>query len=681
MTMPEAEKRISELRAVIREADRKYYVLDAPDLTDAQYDKLMAELKQLEAENPQLVTPDSPTQRVSGAPLQEFPSVKHTTRLLSLDNVFDLEGLRGFDKKIRDVFPAPFYETELKIDGLTVEVVYEDGVMVQASTRGDGVTGEDVTSNVRTIRSIPLRIPATVSRLEVRGEIYMPKASFLRLNTECEEQGRNTFANPRNAAAGSLRQLNPAVTASRDLSAFFYEIQFADGKEFTSQEEKTAFLKEMGLPVNPMNALCNGIEEVWVKQQEFLAARHDLPYDIDGVVIKLNDVSAQKALGETSRCPRWAIAYKFPAEEAETVLKDVTLNVGRTGVIAPTAILEPVQLAGSVISRATLHNFDYIAMKDLLIGDRVVICKAGDVIPEILRSLPEKRNGTEKAIPIPERCPTCGGAAVRSNGEAAYRCINPDCPARLRESLRFFATRDAMDIEGMGPAVIDLLLEEKLLSGIADIYTLNMFQLVVLDRMGTKSARNLLNAIAESKKRDLPRLITALGIRNVGTRTALEICKHYTSMDALMEATVEDLQKIGDVGPIVAESIAAFFANEKNRELIARLKEYGVNMELYQQEELPQLLAGKTFVFTGTLSSMTRQDAGEIVRQLGGKVSSSIGPSVNYLVEGASAGSKHDKAVSLGIAILTEQEFLSMAGKESDIPAGTNNEPEQLSLF
>ena len=679
--MPEVESRIFELREIIREADRKYYVLDAPDLTDAQYDRLMTELKQLESENPQLITPDSPTQRVSGTPLQEFPPVKHTTRLLSLDNVFDLEGLRGFDKKIRDVFPVPLYETELKIDGLTVEVVYEDGIMVQASTRGDGITGEDVTGNVRTIRSIPLRIPATISRLEIRGEIYMPKASFLRLNTECEEQGRNTFANPRNAAAGSLRQLNPAVTASRDLSAFFYEIQFADGKEFASQEEKIAFLKEMGLPVNPMNALCSGIEEVWAKQQEFLAVRHDLPYDIDGVVIKLNDVASQRTLGETSRCPRWAIAYKFPAEEAETTLTDITLNVGRTGVIAPTAILEPVQLAGSVISRATLHNFDYISMKDLLIGDRVVICKAGDVIPEILRSLPEKRNGTERKISIPERCPACGGAAVRSNGEAAYRCINPDCPARLRESLRFFATREAMDIEGMGPAVIDLLLEEKLLTGIADIYTLNMFQLVVLDRMGAKSAQNLLNAIAESKKRDLPRLITALGIRNVGTRTALEICKHYTTMDSLMGATVEVLQKIGDVGPIVAESIAAFFANEKNRELIARLKEYGVNMELYQQEELPQLLAGKTFVFTGTLSSMTRQDAGEIVRQLGGKVSSSIGPSVNYLVEGASAGSKHDKAVSLGIAILTEQEFLAMAGKENDIPAVTNNEPEQLSLF
>lgn len=678
--MPETEIRIAELRNLIREADRKYYVLDAPDLTDAQYDKLMAELKQLESENPELITADSPTQRVSGAPLQEFPSVKHTVKLLSLDNVFDLEGLRNFDKKIREVIPQPSYETELKIDGLTIEVVYEDGVMIQASTRGDGVTGEDVTGNVRTIRSIPLRIPAEISRLEVRGEIYMPKSSFLRLNTECEEQGKNTFANPRNAAAGSLRQLNPAVTAARDLSAFFYEIQYADGRVFASQTEKVAFLKEMGLPVNPMNALCSNIDEVWKKQEEFLAARHDLPYDIDGVVIKLNQVSAQYELGETSRCPRWAIAYKFPAEEAETILENVTLNVGRTGVIAPTAVLKPVHLAGSVISRATLHNFDYIAMKDLKIGDHVVICKAGDVIPEILRSLPEKRTGTEKEIPIPETCPTCSSAAIRSNGEAAYRCLNPDCPARLRESLRFFATRDAMDIEGMGPAVIDLLLEEKLIAGIADIYTLNMFQLVVLDRMGTKSAQNLLNAIAESKKRDLPRLITALGIRNVGTRTALEICKHYSTIESLMDATVEDLQKIGDIGPIVAESITEFFANETNRALIARLKEYGVNMTLYQQQELPQLLAGKSFVFTGTLSSMTRQDAGEIVRNLGGKVSSSIGPSVDYLVEGASAGSKHDKAVALGITILNEQQFLAMAGKETPEPE-VNEEPEQLSLF
>ncbi len=678
--MPEIESRIAELRNQIREADRKYYVLDAPELTDAQYDKLMAELKQLEAEHPELITPDSPTQRVSGTPLQEFPSVKHTTKLLSLDNVFDLEGLRNFDKKIREVFPNPAYETELKIDGLTVEVVYEEGVMVQASTRGDGVTGEDVTSNVRTIRSIPLRIPTDLARLEIRGEVYMPKSSFLKLNTECEEQGKNTFANPRNAAAGSLRQLNPAITADRDLAAFFYEIQFADGKEFSSQKEKIDFLRQMGLPVNPMNDLCDGIDAVWAKQEEFLAARHKLPYDIDGVVIKLNDLSAQKTLGETSRCPRWAIAYKFPAEEAETVLEDVTLNVGRTGVIAPTAVLKPVHLAGSVISRATLHNFDYIAMKNLLIGDHVVICKAGDVIPEILRSLPEKRTGSETAIPIPELCPACGATAVRNHGEAAYRCINPDCPARLRESLRFFTSRDAMDIEGMGPAVIDLLLEEKLVGGIADIYTLNMFQLVVLDRMGTKSAQNLLNAISESKKRDLPRLITALGIRNVGIRTAQELCKHYPDMVSLMNATTEELQKIGDIGPIVAESITAFFADEKNRALIGRLKEYGINMKLIQQEALPQILEGKTFVFTGTLSSMTRQDAGEIVRQLGGKVSSSVGNSVDYLVAGSSAGSKQEKALALGITILTEQQFLEMAGKEMP-ETPQNNEPEQLSLF
>ena len=678
--MSSAADRIAELRDLIRDADRKYYVLDAPDLTDAQYDQFMAELKQLESEHPSLITADSPTQRVSGTPVSEFPQVRHTAKLLSLDNVFDLQGLRGFDKRIREVFPTPEYETELKIDGLTVEIVYEDGEMVQASTRGDGEVGEDVTGNVRTIRSIPLRIHCDLPRLEVRGEIYMPKSSFLRLNTECEEQGRASFANPRNAAAGSLRQLNPAVTAERDLSAFFYEIQFAEGKEFSSQTEKTAFLKEIGLPVNPMNALCAGIDDVWKKQEEFLSARHDLPYDIDGVVVKLNDIASQKMLGETSRCPRWAIAYKFPAEEAETVLKEVTLNVGRTGVIAPTAVLEPVSLAGSMISRATLHNFDYIASKDLKIGDHVVICKAGDVIPEILRSLPEKRTGSEQEILPPEICPSCGRTAARAEGEAAYRCLNPDCPSRIRESLRFFATRDAMDIEGMGPAVIDLLLEEKLIAGIADIYTLNMFQLVVLDRMGTKSAQNLLNAIEESKQRDLPRLITALGIRNVGIRTALEICKHYSSMDSLMLATAEDLQKIGDVGPIVAESIAAFFADEGNRALIARLKEYGVNMVLQKQEELPQLFAGKTFVFTGTLSSMTRQEGGEIVRQLGGKVSSSVGPSVDFLVEGASAGSKHDKAVALQIRILTESEFLAMAGKEPS-SAPQNSEPEQLSLF
>ena len=680
--MSNPSERISELRNIIREADRKYYLLDAPELTDAQYDRFMAELKKLEQENPLLITLDSPTQRVSGAPVKEFPPVTHTVKLLSLDNVFDFAGLRNFDEKIREVIPDPSYETELKIDGLTVEIVYEDGVLIQASTRGDGVTGEDVTGNVKTIRSIPLRIPTDLPRLEIRGEVYMPKSSFLRLNSECEEQGRPAFANPRNAAAGSLRQLNPAVTATRDLAAFFYEIQFSDGKTFHTQLEKMQFLSELGLPVNPQNTLCRNIDEVWKKQEDFLAIRHELPYDIDGVVVKLNNVSAQTALGETSRCPRWAIAYKFPAEEAETILKDVTLNVGRTGVIAPTAVLEPVTLAGSVISRATLHNFDYITTKDLLIGDHVVICKAGDVIPEILRSIPEKRTGQEKRISVPEKCPACGSIAVRAEGEAAYRCLNQDCPARLRESLRFFATREAMDIEGMGPAVIDLLLEEKLISGIADIYTLTMLQLIVLERMGEKSAGNLLKAIAESKKRDLPRLITALGIRNVGSRTAIELCKHYSNMDSLMKATAEELQKIGDIGPVVAESIAAFFADPGNRMLLERLKEYGVNMEVRKQEAVPLVLDGKTFVFTGTLSGMSRQEAGNLVRKFGGKVASAVGPSVNYLVEGASAGSKHDKAVALEIPILTEKEFLQMIPSGEAEPAPEKDlPPVQLSLF
>ena len=468
--MTETEQKILALREAIRKYDHEYYVLDSPTVEDHIYDAAMRELKELEKAHPELVTPDSPTQRVSGTPLSEFAAVPHRVPLLSLDNTFSLEELRDFDTRQKAFMPNPEYQTELKIDGLSIEIIYQNGVFQTASTRGDGNVGEDVSANVRTIRSIPLRLNTPVPLIAVRGEIYMPKKSFLRLNEEREAAGEKVFANPRNAAAGSLRQLDSSITAKRDLAAFFYEIQYGEGLEpFRTQHEKVAYMKKLGLPVNPESALCRNMDEVWAVRGRFLEMRHSLPYDIDGVVVKLNALSVQSDMGSTSHGPRWAVAYKFPPEEKETKLLDVVLNVGRTGIVAPTAVLEPVLLAGTIVGRASLHNFDYIREKDLRIGDTVLLHKAGDVIPEITRSLPEKRDGSERIVAIPSVCPSCGEPVSREGEEVAYRCGNIDCPSRLRESLRFFASREAMDIDGLGPAVIDLMLKYCSVRSIADI--------------------------------------------------------------------------------------------------------------------------------------------------------------------------------------------------------------------
>ena len=681
--MNEIQQKIESLRTFLRDCDYRYYILDDPNVSDAEYDSKMKELKELERANPQFITPDSPTQRVSGAPAREFKTVRHRSPLLSLDNTFSFPELQDFDKRVHAVELFPEYRAELKIDGLSIAVIYENGVLINAATRGDGTVGEDVTANVRTIRSIPLRLKEPVRRLEVRGEIYMPKRSFLRLNEMREEQGKKIFANPRNAAAGSLRQLDPNVTAKRDLAAFFYEIIYAEGMDFPSQNSKIDFLKKVGLPTNPESRFCHNIDEVWKARNAFCDMRHELPYDIDGVVVKLNDTAAQTELGSTSKSPRWAIAYKFPAEEKETKLLNVEINVGRTGIIAPTAVLAPVPLAGSVISRASLHNFDYIREKDLRIGDTVVLHKAGDVIPEILRALPEKRNGSERIIEIPSVCPACGGPVVRLGEEVAHRCENPDCPSRIRESLRFFASRDAMDIDGLGPAVIDLLLERKYVSSIADLYRLTILQLVGLERMGEKSARNLLKAIEESRHRDLSRLITALGIPQIGSRTAKLLCRKFRTMDSFLNATERDFEAVEEIGPVMAQSLTDFFASERSRVLISNLRELGLNMTESVPEDTDDALAGTTFVLTGALSAMTRQEAGEAIMKRGGKVSGSVSKKTSYVVAGEAAGSKYDKAVELGIPILDEAGLLALLkpGAPAEPAPRPESKPEPDDLF
>lgn len=658
--MNDSKAQIARLCREIRKHDYHYYVLDQPLISDAEYDRLMKELIALEKKYPEQVGNDSPTQRVGGKVIQGFNTVKHRNSLLSLDNAFTFADLEDFDRRIRRVVKEPSYMTELKIDGLSVALIYENGVLINAATRGDGYVGEDVTRNVRTIKSIPLRLQTDIPRLEVRGEIYMPKTEFLRLNQEREEKGKKVFANPRNAAAGSLRQLDPEITAGRALAVFVYDIIHIKGYENKNQNEALAFLKELGLPVNQEARLCSNMNEIIQYCNEFEKKRHDLPYDIDGIVIKLNDYNPRQELGQTAKSPRWAIAYKFPAEEKETRLLDIELNVGRTGTITPTAVMQPVFLAGTTVSRASLHNFDLLAEKDIRLGDTVLIHKAGDIIPEILKPVLEKRSGKEKSILPPERCPTCNSLAVRSEGEVAYRCENINCPARLKESLVFFASRNAMDIDGLGPAIIELLVEKGLIKNIADLYTLDKVQVSELERMGEKSVENLINAIEASKERPLYRLLTALGIRHIGAKTARIICMRVKSMDELINLKQEDLLEIPEVGPKMAESMINFFLEPRNLELMQELKSFGLNMVQEEENASVQPLSGKTFVLTGTLKNMTRQEAGEKIEKLGGRVSGSVSKKTDYVLAGENPGSKYEKAVKLDIKILDEEEFLSM---------------------
>ena len=655
------KERIEQLRDQIRKHDYHYYVLDSPLITDREYDELLAELKSLEAEYPELVTPDSPTQRVGGELLPGF-TVRHRVPLLSLDNTFSREELVEFNRRIQArLFPEEIsYVCELKIDGVSIALIYEDGLLTSAATRGDGVVGENVTQNVRTIRTLPLRLRDPVPRLEVRGEIYIAKQDFVRLNREREERGEKTFANPRNSAAGSLRQLDPRVTASRPLKAFIYDLLYLEGPEICDQAEVLDFLRSQGFPVNPHWRLVSGIDEIWDYCQEWRERRHELDYETDGVVVKLNPLKTRETMGFTAKSPRWATAFKFPAEEKETRILEIELNVGRTGVITPTAVMTPVLIGGSVVSRASLHNFDLMRERDIRVGDWVIIHKAGDIIPEVIRPLVEKRTGKEEPFPVPDKCPVCAATVIRFEGEVAYRCDNINCPARLKESLIFFASREAMDIEGMGPAVVDQLVDRNLVQNVADLYSLSLEDLLTLDKTGKKKATNLLEAIEASKSRPLSRLLHALGIRFVGGKTARIVAERFRDIDVIAALSEQSLMQVPEIGAKIAASLVSFFEEPENLDTIEKLKAAGVNTKEVVVTGAEGPLSNKTLVLTGSLESLTRNEATELIERHGGRVSSSVSRKTDYVVAGTDPGSKLDKARQLGIPVLTESEFLEL---------------------
>lgn len=667
---------VIKLRAELDEHNYRYYVLDQPLIEDAQFDMLMKRLIELETLYPDLITADSPTQRVGGMVAGGFARVTHLTAMRSLGNAFSGEDLLAFDQKVRSGLDGDGqleYIVELKIDGLAINLTYEEGRLVSGVTRGDGTQGEEVTSNIRTIKSVPLvlrpengvLIPPV---LEVRGEVYMPKGEFERLNRERQEAGEALLANPRNAAAGSLRQLDPKITAQRSLAIFLYGIGVYTGVELTTHGEMLEYLKTLGFKINSQYRVFSSIQDVIAYCQEFVEKRHDLPYDIDGMVIKVNDLASQQALGYTAKDPRWAIAYKFPAEQAITVVEDIFVGLGRTGVLTPTAILRPVPVAGSMISRATLHNQDFIDEKDIRIGDTVIIHKAGEVIPEVVSVVVAERTGEERIFVMPEKCPECDGPVLRLEGEAAHKCTNPHCPALFREGLIHFVSRDAMNIDGLGPAVLLALVEAGLVQSVADLYQLTMEQVVTVPRMGKKSAQNLVTAIENSKEAGLARVLFGLGIRHVGVKAATIVARHFGTMQAVEQATTEELIALDEIGIKIGESIVAYFATPENLQLVAKLQEAGVNMTEKQQEKgSQQPFAGKIFVLTGTLEAMSRNQAGEIIEKLGGKVAGSVSKKTSYVVAGAEAGSKLDKAQTLGIEVLTEEEFQNLIKEFQDI--------------
>lgn len=661
--LAEAEK----LRREIRHNEYLYYVLDAPEITDAEYDRMMVRLRELEARYPDSIPADSPTQRVGGRASSQFTEVRHLEPLLSLGNVFSAEELRAFDERVRSGLPAGSkveYVMEPKIDGLACSLIYENGKLVRAATRGDGVVGENVTANVRTIRSIPLtlKVPegeAVPELLDVRGEVYMPRQAFMRLNEQRAERGESEFANPRNAAAGSLRQLDPQVTASRSLSFFAYYL-VGEGAQ-PKHSESLALLAHYGFKVSENYKVVENIDEAIKYIGDFNELRQGLSYDTDGAVIKVNDVYQQRILGATGKDPRWATAYKYPPEQAETTLEDIDWRVGRTGVLTPTAVLTPVKLSGSVISRATLHNEDFIRAKDIRIGDRVVINKAGEIIPEVLRVVAEKRTGDEKEVEIPNVCPECGWRVERQGEEAAIRCTNPHCPALGREGLIHFVSRDAMNIDGCGPSVINALLDAGLVRDAADLYSLRKEDLLKLERMGEKSADNLLAALSESKKNELDKLLFALGIRHVGAKVARILATEFGSMEKLQQAQPEELAQIRDIGDKIAESAVTWLNVPANIDLVERLAAAGLTMTFTppaSQEDNP--FFGKTLVFTGTMPTLGRAEAKTMAQDVGAKVSGSVSKKTDYVIAGAEAGSKLEKAQQLGVTVIDEAEFLRL---------------------
>ncbi|MFU0782955.1 MAG: NAD-dependent DNA ligase LigA [Thermoanaerobacterium thermosaccharolyticum] len=653
------EERIKELKDKLNHHNYMYYVLDRPEISDYEYDMMMRELIKLEEEHPEFKTPDSPTQRVGGEPVKEFEPFTHVVVMQSLANAFSEGELRDFDRRVRSSVGDVEYVVELKIDGLSVELIYENGIFTIGSTRGDGFVGENVTNNLKTIKSIPLRLKDNLN-LIVRGEVFMPRASFEKLNEERELNGESLFANPRNAAAGSLRQLNPKITAKRDLDIFVFNLQRIEGVELKTHVEALEFLKEQGFKVSPHLKKCKNIDEVIEDINYIRTIRDSLPYDTDGAVVKVNDLEKREILGSTVKDPRWAIAFKYPAERQKTKVKDIIVQVGRTGALTPTAILEPVKIAGSIVSRATLHNEDYIKEKDIRIGDTVIIQKAGEIIPEVVSVVKEDRKGDEKYFNMPDTCPECGATTVRLPGEAVTRCTGLNCPAKLKRGIIHFASKDAMDIDGLGPAVIGQLLDNHLIHNIADLYYLKYDDLIKLDRMGDKSVKNLLNAIEESKGRDLDRVIFGLGIDLIGSKAASILANHFKTMDSLEEASFDELTNIEEVGPKMADSIIAFFKEKQNKEILDKLKEAGVNMVKKKSENTSNIFDGLTFVLTGTLSNYTRDEAKKLIEERGGKVTGSVSKKTNYVVAGTDPGSKLSKAQQLGVKVIDEEEFENM---------------------
>ncbi|HWJ76791.1 MAG TPA: NAD-dependent DNA ligase LigA [Niallia sp.] len=658
-----AEKRVKELHQLLNKYGYEYYVLDKPSIPDAEYDALINELIHLEEQFPSLKTNDSPSQRVGGDVLDMFSKVEHLKPMLSLGNAFNEADLRDFDRKVRGAIGDDFsYVCELKIDGLAVSLRYEDGLFEQGATRGDGTIGEDITANLKTIRSIPLRLNQPVS-IEVRGEAFMPKKSFEALNKKKDENGEEPFANPRNAAAGSLRQLDPRIAASRNLDVFLYAIGDVGQTGVLSHSEGLDLLDTLGFKTNKERRKCATIEDVLEYIEGWQEKRPHLPYEIDGIVIKVDGLAQQEQLGTTAKSPRWAIAYKFPAEEVVTKLIQIELNVGRTGVVTPTALLEPVKVAGTTVKRATLHNEDLIREKDIKIGDSVVVKKAGDIIPEVVNVLVDRRTGEEVEFSMPTHCPECESELVRLEGEVALRCINPKCPAQIREGLIHFVSRNAMNIDGLGERVVSQLFAEKLIEDVADLYTLTFEQLIQLERMGEKSVNNLLEAIQVSKKNSLEKLLFGLGIRHVGAKAAKTIAMEFKHMDELSKATKEGLTAINEIGEKMADSIVTFFEQEEVLELIDELKELGVNMVYTgpmptSTEESNSVFAGKTIVLTGKLEQLSRNEAKEQIELLGGKITGSVSKKTDLVIAGEDAGSKLTKAEQLGIEVWDEERLL-----------------------
>jgi DNA ligase (NAD+) len=651
---------IESLRESLRHHEHLYYVLDRPEISDAEYDRMMERLRAMEAAHPELATPDSPTQRVGGKPREGFVKVQHSTAMLSLDNVFDEGELRNFDRRVRQILGSqPYrYVAELKLDGLSMAVHYRGGAARQAVTRGDGTVGEDVTENARTIRSLPLRVRGPLTEFEVRGEVIMNHRAFERLNAERDEQGLPRFANPRNAAAGSIRVLEPQITAARRLDYFAYFLLTNGEFHYASHWKSLEALAEMGFKVNPHRRLCAGVEEVIEFYREWEAKRDSLPYEIDGVVAKVDSIPQQKELGWTARAPRWAIAFKYAARQAETVVENIGVNVGRTGTLTPVAFLKPVEVGGVTVSRATLHNEDEIGRLGLEIGDSVLIERSGDVIPKVVRVT--SPGSGRRPFRMPGICPVCGGKIVREEGEAASRCINTDCPARLKESVLHFAARGVMDIDGMGDALVEQLVDRGLVKSVVDIYSLTAPQLMELERMGKKSAEKLLANIGRSRQLPLARVLNALGIRFVGERTAELLAAHFGSLDKLAEADREALQAAEEVGPKVAESIYQFFREARNRKLIEGLRAAGVQFTGRQQRRKSGVLEGLTFVLTGALPNLTREEAEARITAAGGKVTDSVSRKTSYVVAGEKPGSKLDKARALGVPVIDEAKLLEL---------------------